>query len=319
MAPRNDPDLELQLASSLEPGEFVRRLSPWDRPVPLLTPSALGFLLGLFGHWRARGGSTLLFSLPAWVPGGMELLLGGLVVSTLGILHLFYALEDGYSSGPVEDPERPWLGDHPWTGSEVRDDSRAHSGRVKGMAALLWVAGFLLLAGLDGGEPATALALAVAVGGLGLGFREDPQVRRFGSTRLHLSEFPLHPGRSFSAELVLDQRGPLPEELLWTLRRVELPPPRVVATGRYVSRTYDVVAVARVVTPVAPPPGEIVARAHFDLPGDVPGTDLAAGRFWQLDVTSMPPGGESEDEVPPFQARFLLPVYQAPEPRAPSA
>jgi hypothetical protein len=129
---------------------------------------------------------------------------------------------------------------------------------------------------------------------------------KYGSGRALFARFPFRPGSTVEVHLEAPQALPQHAVATATLRCIQ---------ERYVTRgsgddkatsvvcfeKYRDVATAPLVSSGA---GARALRVRFDLPPDVPTTDLASRpcRYWEVDVEASTDGVD-------YAARFLVPVY----------
>lgn len=226
-------------------------------------------------------------------------------------------------------PDRAWEGDHRWTPPLVRADETDRI--VPHLLALPALAGFAVVPCYLGFGPPSILVFAISgvIMALVVLFVLVRTIRlvvrrlRFGTAHLRLSDWPLHPGQRFEAQL--EPAGPIGRyrRAEFVLRYVR---ERVVKTDTGDETRTEVRAFTEWSdTDVIEPDGAAGSSAHghhhrgesipvaFVL-GDRPGPDARSDdravtalaehppRYWQLEV-------RIERDGPDFVCTFPLPVY----------
>jgi hypothetical protein len=210
-------------------------------------------------------------------------------------------------------PGEPWRWDHPWEERGSIDDTGARAGQSVYAAIFMFVflvpfhwIGFVARDGsLIFGLVALlfdAVALALLVRGIYLFLRR----LKYGSGRALFASFPFRPGTTLEVHVESPRALPQHAVVSATLRCVQ---ERYVKSGSGEDATVTV-SCFELYRDTAPAPfvttgaGGRALRVRFDLPRDVPVTDLASRpcRYWEVEVEA---GTDGVD----YAARYLVPVY----------
>jgi hypothetical protein len=210
-------------------------------------------------------------------------------------------------------PTEPWRWDHPWDERGATDDTGRRANQWLGAALLMAVTlvplhyiGFLAPGRLIQARLVSLLSDAALLGVLGRGAYLLARRVKYGTGRALFERFPFRPGATL--ELHVDAPAALPQHAVptATLRCIE---ERFIPTknGRSESRAVSCFEVYRDTAPaelVGAGAGRYALHVRFDLPPDVPVTDLSSHlcRYWEVDVEASTDGVD-------YAARFLVPVY----------
>jgi hypothetical protein len=210
-------------------------------------------------------------------------------------------------------PGEPWRWDHAWDERGSTDDTGARAGQSVYAAIFMFVflapfhwIGFVAP---DGALMFGVVALLFDAAALALLWRGTYLFARrlkYGGGRALFARFPFRPGTTL--ELHVEAPGALPQHALAsaTLRCIQ---ERYVKSGTGEDATVTV-SCFELYRDTAPAPfiataiGGRALRVRFELPSDVPITDLASRpcRYWEMDVEA---GTDGVD----YAARYLVPVY----------
>jgi len=228
-------------------------------------------------------------------------------------------------AGRPPSPAAPWLADHPWRREGALDES-SRDVRLAlvggGLATAAGsITGALVLPQAEGGGLVVTTAvvgvfLAVGFWLLGVGVLRVLRRQRHGAVELRFARFPAFLGEPLDVTLVRQGATVQLDGLQARLTCVEEswgPPTsdddgHARTTSERQLRRRDAWSQTKAV------PGAMGTRLpiRFELPSPGPGvagTQLAAElpRYWELEVWADLPGLD-------FQAVFLVPVYQRPDP-----
>lgn len=210
-------------------------------------------------------------------------------------------------------PHEPWWWDHAWDERASIDDTGARAGRWFNAAIFMfiflvpfhWIGFFAPRGPVVFGFFALLFDIGV-VAMLGRAAYLFARRLKYGSGRALFARFPFRPGATL--ELHVDAPRALPQHAIATatLRCIQ---ERYVTRGTREDATLSVecfeiyrdTAPAQLASAVA---GGRSLRVRFDLPRDVPTTDLASRpcRYWEVDVEASTDGVD-------YGARYLVPVY----------
>jgi hypothetical protein len=298
-------------AGAFGPG-FFRRLRESGAGCFLLLFMAVGAALALFG---------LAGTVGPWKEALREnqdprFFLGAMAFGTVFFLVPLRMLQVILTSGQNEkrrakrpaDPRQPWASDHPWRPAGMEPDYSADpGGSVLGRVAFLALIGLFNIALASGETFLVVLILAFDLLGLVLLFDSLLKVWhriRNVRTRMRWTTFPaflggrlegiftVRPGQHVMTSIQVRLRCVRDE---WTERRTQ--DGRTSALEPYViyEQSFELL-----------PPGETLDELPlaFDLPADLPGTDLGRNEatYWQV-ALRIPVTG------PDVEAVFLAPVY----------
>lgn len=210
-------------------------------------------------------------------------------------------------------PGEPWRWDHAWDERGSTDDTGARAGQSLYAAVFMsvflapfhWI-GFVAPDGmLMFGIVALLFDIAI-VALIGRAVYLFARRLKYGSGRALFNRFPFRPGSTL--ELHVEAPRALPQHAVAnaTLRCIQ---ERYVRSGSGEDATVSVECFG-LYRDVAPAPwasagaGVRSLRVRFDLPRDVPITDLASRpcRYWEVDVEASTDGVD-------YAARYLVPVY----------
>lgn len=211
-------------------------------------------------------------------------------------------------SGQPADPAQPWTSDHPWRPEGMKPDGSRDSRRaVLGRVAVL---ALIALLNLGLASPYLVVKIVVFICDLaGVLILFDSVLKigqwlRHPRTRMRWTTFPAVPGGRLEGTLKIQPGQHVMSSIQVRLRcvrdeRVEHPTPdgTTSALEPYVIYEQSFESL---------PPGEILRELPlaFDLPADLPGTDLGKDEatYWQVALRITVPG-------PDIEAVFLAPVY----------
>lgn len=222
---------------------------------------------------------------------------------------------------PEDGPPRPWLSDHPWVPEGMPQDfvepwEPWTRGVLFFLLTLLHLA-FLGTVSVTGLAPVFGLLLPLDLFAFPLiadTARRVAWKRRFGEAWVTWKTFPVLPGEPIEATIRTRRPFRVEKPVRITLRCVQdvwglLP------NGKMGYRPHQLYAETREVRlPVAADQEVSAIDVGFDVPADLPGTNLDAGEptYWQLILRT--PGGSGPD----LDATFLAPIYQRPSTGVPT-
>ncbi|MEA2599266.1 MAG: hypothetical protein QOF89_258 [Acidobacteriota bacterium] len=207
------------------------------------------------------------------------------------------------------DPKQPWTSDYPWRPEGMDPDyPAAPGGSVPGRVTLLALIGLCNLTLLVSSQTfPVILVLALDLAGVLVLFDSVLKIGqwlRHPRTRMRWTTFPAFLGGRLEGVLTVRPRQHVMTSIQVRLRcvhdeRVEHPTPEgpISTLEPYVlyEQSFELL-----------PPGETLSELPlgFDLPADLPGTDLTKDEatYWQVAVRIPVPG-------PDIEAVFLAPVY----------
>jgi hypothetical protein len=249
---------------------------------------------------------------PAWL-----LALTGSLFALAGISSLAHALLETRRASRLKrlraaSPGEPWRWDHSWNERGTTDDTGVRAGdefvdAIVSVVALVLVLRIVFAADVPLMLTVAALpAAAVIVARLSRAALLFLRRAKYGRGRALFQRFPFRPGTTLELHVEAPRALPQHADATATLRCIE---------ERYVTRgdsndTTRVATCFEVYRDTAPAPliaastGGRALRVRFDLPRDVPVTDLSSRpcRYWEVDVEASIDGLD-------YAARFLVPVY----------
>ena len=216
-------------------------------------------------------------------------------------------------SVPEDGPLGPWLSDHPWVPEDMPQDFvrpwEPWTRSVSFLLLLLLHVAFLSgITGVTGLAPVFGLLLPLDLFAFPLildTVRRIAWNRRFGEARVTWKTFPVLPGEPIEATIRTRRPFRVQGPVRITLRCVQdvwgtLP------NGKMGYRPHQLYAETREVRlPVSADQEVSAIDVGFDVPDDLPGTNLTAGEptYWQLILQT--PGGSTD-----LNATFLAPIYE---------
>ena len=217
-------------------------------------------------------------------------------------------------SVPRDAPLKPWLADHPWVPEGMpQDDLEPWEPWTRSMFFfLLTLLHVIFLGGASAGlglAPIFGLLLPLDLLAFPLirdTWRRITWNQRFGEARVTWKTFPVLPGEPLEATIRTSRPFKVQSPVRLTLRCVQdvwslLP------NGKMGYRPHQIYADTREV-PLPLTAGQEVSALDvgFDVPDDLPGTNLDAGEpvYWQLILQT--PNGPGPD----LNATFLAPIYE---------
>ena len=247
---------------------------------------------------------------PRWVVfvAGMIFFLAGAFVIAAGVGTL--RMRRRVAELQRHFPDHPWRWDHEWSDTGAYDASVPRIARTIGLFLFLelFLAPFHWIGWFSPERPLAFRLVPLLFDLVALGVLWQAGVllarrRRYGATAVRFARFPFHVGGD--VRVALPRAGHLAAlpRLKATLRCVQ---ERYEQRGTGKERSTQVVYYAlwsRTIDVEPSRRGDF--EMVFELPGDVPSTELSArpARFWELELAS--------GEVPgaDYSATFLLPVY----------
>jgi hypothetical protein len=215
---------------------------------------------------------------------------------------------------PEDAPLKPWLADHPWVPEGMPQDliEPWEPWTRSVFFLLLFLLHVVFLGGLSSGlglGPVFGLLLPLDLFAFPLisdTWRRIAWNRRFGEARVTWKTFPVLPGEPLEATIRTRRPFKVQGPVRLTLRCVQdvwtlLP------NGKMGYRPHQIYADTREVPlPVTADQDVSAIDVGFDVPDDLPGTNLDAGEpvYWQLILQT--PGGSGPD----LNATFLAPIYE---------
>jgi hypothetical protein len=285
----------------------------WPSVVVGLLVGGVGFTIMAV----AAGVLTINQSGGRQIPGWLIASIGG-VFAFAGMSLVVHGLHGALRMARVRQlraahPHEPWWWDHTWDESASTDDTGARAGRWFNAAVFMfmilapfhWIGFFAPRAPLVFGLFALLFDLAI-LAMLGRAAYLLARRLKYGSGRAFFERFPFRPGTTL--EMHVEAPRALPQHAIATatLRCIQ---ERYVTNGSREDATLSVecfeiyrdTAPAQLASAGA---GGRALRVRFDLPRDVPTTDLASRpcRYWELDVEASTDGVD-------YGARYLVPVY----------
>lgn len=210
-------------------------------------------------------------------------------------------------------PAEPWRWDHVWDERGATDD--AGSRARQSFATALFMVVFLVpfhwigFVARDGSLVFGIVALLfdlVVVALLWRGVYLLAHRMKYGAGRAIFARFPFRRGSPLELHVIAPAALPQHAIVTATLRCIQ---ERYVRRGTGEDATVSVacIEVHRDTAPapiVSIPSGGRALRVRFDLPADVPTTDLASRpcRYWEIDVEASTDGVD-------YAARYLVPIY----------
>jgi hypothetical protein len=210
-------------------------------------------------------------------------------------------------------PNEPWRWDHPWDERGSNDETATRAGQSIAGAFFMFIflAPFHWIGFVAPNGPLMfgVVALLFDVGALALlgrGVYLFARRLKYGSGRASFARFPFRPAST--VEIHVEAPRALPQHAIATatLRCIQ---EQYVKRGTSKDATVTVACFEKYrdvaqAQPVATGTGGRSLRIRFDLPRDVPLTDLASRpcRYWELDVEASTDGVD-------YAARYLVPVY----------
>jgi hypothetical protein len=251
--------------------------------------------------------------LPSWLLAPV-----GAVFALVGMSLIVHGLRGARRMARVRrlraaHPNDPWRWDHAWDERGSTDDTAARA--VRSFAAAVFMFLFLVPFHWIGFFAPDRVAMfgvvallfdVVALVLLGRAAYLLARRLKYGNGRALFGRFPFRPGTTL--EVHVEAPPALPQHALATatLRCIQ---ERYVTRGSGKNRTTSVVCfeIYRDTAPaelVGAGAGLRALRVRFDLPRDVPTTDLASRpcRYWEVEVDASTDGVD-------YAARFLVPVY----------
>jgi hypothetical protein len=210
-------------------------------------------------------------------------------------------------------PGEPWRWDHAWDERASTDDTGARAGQslygTVFMAVFLAPFHWIGFVAPDGPLMFGIVALLFDIAVVALICHAVYLLARrlkYGSGRALLARFPFRPGSTLELHVQAPQALPQHAVASATLRCIQ---ERYVRSGSGEDTTVSVECF-ELYRDVAPAPwasagaGVRSLRVRFDLPHDIPITDLASRpcRYWEVDIEASTDGVD-------YAARYLVPVY----------
>jgi hypothetical protein len=232
--------------------------------------------------------------------------LAGLFLFTMG----FSALRTAAAAGQEHREKEPWRWDNRWDSRGARPDApgRSFAGFLGGILFLLLIGVFNVMWTVSKDFSAWVVVTivlvvfdALAVLMIASILLTIVQRVRAGSPRLSWTKFPFFTGERFEASFVSGHSLPVTGPVRATLRCVE----QVVedgGNGRPEACPYAIYAHSQT---FEPPGGRLSTfDVSFDVPGNVPGTDLSGDKptYWLLEIRAPLHG-------PDFSTQFLIAIY----------
>jgi hypothetical protein len=210
-------------------------------------------------------------------------------------------------------PDEPWRWDHTWDERGSTDDTSDRAGSLLVgafvmlvfMAPFHWI-GFVAGRGLVMFGVIALLFDAVALALIARAVYLLMRRWKYGRTRARFARFPFRPGSTVEIHVEAPVALPQHAVVTATLRCVQERYVRS-GTGEEASLSVACYEKYRDVTPApfaSTAGGGRALRVRFELPRDVPSTDLSsrACRYWELEVEAATDGVD-------YRARYLVPVY----------
>jgi hypothetical protein len=210
-------------------------------------------------------------------------------------------------------PDEPWWWDHTWEERVSFDDTGARAARWLNAAVFMfmilvpfhWIGFFAPRGSLVFGLFALLFDLGI-LAMLGRAAYLFARRLKYGSGRAFFERFPFRPGTALELHVEAPRRLPQHAMATATLRCIQ---ERYVTRGSGEDATlsvecFEIYRDAGPAQLVSAGAGGRALRVRFDLPRDVPTTDLVSRpcRYWEVSV------GASTDGVD-YDARYLVPVY----------
>jgi hypothetical protein len=296
--------------------DFWKKMSKFQQALRLLFafPGLVGIGFGMSQAFAPDYGPKWALAIIAY---GLLVMLAAFVYKTDGAMaEVASSLDKFFNRKPEAVPEDPplgpWLSDHPWVPEDMPRDLvkpwQPWTRSVSFLLLLLLHVAFLSGIGVTGLAPIFGLLLPLDLFAFPLirdTWRRIAWKNRFGDARVTWKTFPVLPGEPIEATIRTSRPFRVQGPVRITLRCVQdvwslLP------NGKMGYRPHQLYADTREVPlPVTADQEVSAIDIGFDVPDDLPGTNLDAGEpvYWQL-ILQTPGAG------PDLNATFLAPIYQ---------
>jgi hypothetical protein len=298
--------------------DFWKKMSKFQQTLRLLFtfPGLLAIGFGMSQAFAPDYGPKWALAIIAY---GLLVMLAAFVYKTDGALAEVASSLDKFFNRkpegvPRDLPLRPWLADHPWVPEDMPQDfvkpwepwTRSVSFLLLLLLHVVFLGGISRVTGL---APIFGLLLPLDLVAVPLildTWRRIVWNQRFGEARVTWKTFPVLPGEPIEATIRTRRPFRVQSPVRITLRCVQdvwgtLP------NGKMGYRPHQLYADTREV-PLPVTAGQEVSAIDigFDVPDDMPGTNLDAGEpvYWQLVLQT--PNGPGPD----LNATFLAPIYE---------